>query len=75
MPWTLEHVDRITAALGLPSTANGDEVAAAVRLCTRRCEELERKLITFQESHGTAAIEARLERLEAAWRPTDTEKP
>ena len=48
----LAHVfDAITAALALPRDANGGDIALAVRQCARRCEELERKVIAFQESH------------------------
>jgi hypothetical protein len=51
--WNMDDVSRITAALGLPATASGPEVATAVRQCTRRCAELEHKLLTLQESHKT----------------------
>jgi hypothetical protein len=66
-PWTEAHVDRITAALGLPASASGDDVATAVRMCTKRCEELEHKLIAFQDSHQPSdrALELRVAELEA----------
>lgn len=60
--WTSQHIDRITAALGLPASASGDDVATAARMCSKRCEELERKLIAFQDSHQ---LELRVAELEA----------
>lgn len=49
--WKLEDVDKITAALALPATAPGSDVALAVRSLTRRCEELEHQVLALQDSH------------------------
>jgi hypothetical protein len=51
--WTMDDVGAITAALALSSNTTGPIVAAAVRELTRRCEELEHKLLALQESHKT----------------------
>lgn len=46
------NLDDITAALALPRDASGEDIALAVRQCTRHCEELEHKVLAFQELHA-----------------------
>jgi hypothetical protein len=52
-------IDRILAALGLPIETAPEDIAIAVRMCTRRCEELEHKVIMLQEDRlrATPVIE------------------
>lgn len=44
-------IDVIAANLALSRDAPPAEIAQAVRLCVHRCQELEAKLIEFQDSH------------------------
>jgi len=44
-------VDRVTAALALPVDTKPEDIVRAVRLCTKRCQELEHKVLAFQKTH------------------------
>ncbi len=39
-----DWINRITALLALPASAAGEDIAKAVEVCVRRCEQLELKL-------------------------------
>lgn len=46
-----QSLDAMTAILALPQGDTPENIAACVKICVRRCQELEQKLIDFQDSH------------------------
>jgi hypothetical protein len=44
-------LDAMTAILALAQGDTPENIAACVKICVRRCQELEQKLIDFQDSH------------------------